>query len=443
MDAESGVVQARLRVRLNGVVRPGVGDASKWLTLYNEHYSRKVGFQVVPGSLNVHLSAERVFSIQDFVDLLGGPEHCPGYILMPGTEYGGERDIMMLRCSLFGQVCYLWRTTNGPRGRDVLELIAPVRLREAFTLTDETPVTVDLTPAFAKSSVTLDLCVGNRNYSSWSARAWLSMVLSGCTFTLHNFKLFDDSDGQWRQKLLQMSPTGKAPALVIREVGSEEEHGRKRRNREEEEENVEEEEPHTVWDSLAIAEWAIETSNGFQPSTLAWPAEMRRRSYGRSMVCELHSGFLALRDALPFNLSLKLPEDAQVLSDPALPSGVHHDILRLRTVLAECVALFGGDPDPDDDEPCGLEGPWLQGFGPTIVDVMFGVEVLRLLPYHISLASTPRVELWVRSFLSLPEVALLQRLAAAEPEKIEAFEYQPGKKTKSLHELSTEAQAAQ
>jgi CTP-dependent riboflavin kinase len=43
-------------INLTGVVKPGFGDASKWLTLLKDYYLKKTGMKdLFPGSLNIQL----------------------------------------------------------------------------------------------------------------------------------------------------------------------------------------------------------------------------------------------------------------------------------------------------------------------------------------------------------------------------------------------------
>jgi glutathione S-transferase len=53
------------------------------------------------------------------------------------------------------------------------------------------------------------LVIGNKNYSSWSLRAWLALAKLGVAFEEIRVALFTES---YKQQLLQYSPAGKAPA---------------------------------------------------------------------------------------------------------------------------------------------------------------------------------------------------------------------------------------
>lgn len=74
------------------------------------------------------------------------------------------------------------------------------------------------------------LVIGNRNYSSWSLRAWLALAKLGIDFEEIRVPLFV---GGYKQRLLQYSPAGKVPVYLDGEI--------------------------TVWESLAILEHLAQT----------------------------------------------------------------------------------------------------------------------------------------------------------------------------------------
>jgi len=126
---------------LRGRVESGENDASKWLTLFNAEYSRKLGIPVFPGSLNLRLD-------EPFNWL--APQYQPSIIRFGQQEYGGERDILLLRCilvSLGHRPAFLWgpiHPTLGAGTGRVVEIVADVKLRDAYGLTDGTLVEVEL-----------------------------------------------------------------------------------------------------------------------------------------------------------------------------------------------------------------------------------------------------------------------------------------------------------
>jgi len=97
---------------------------------------------LVPGSLNVHLAAKFDWndsSVEPFKKI---------YSLLP---YGGDRDICLIPCEVYKEgkdkiYGFAWATTNAANDFDyrVLEIIAPVRLREVLQLNNGSLVTIDI-----------------------------------------------------------------------------------------------------------------------------------------------------------------------------------------------------------------------------------------------------------------------------------------------------------
>ena len=116
-------------------------------------------------------------------------------------------------------------------------------------------------------SPTLELVIGNRNYSSWSMRAWMLLRLAGLAFTETSIDLY--RPGSREQVIALGGETGLVPLLVA--------------------------DGHPIWDTLAIAETLHEVSPEI------WPADAVDRARARSYAGEVHSGLNALRSAMPFN----------------------------------------------------------------------------------------------------------------------------------------------
>jgi glutathione S-transferase len=99
------------------------------------------------------------------------------------------------------------------------------------------------------------LVIGNKNYSSWSMRAWLALKKLGIDFDEVRIPLYTDG---YKEKILEYSPAGKVPVFI--------------------EDGV------TVWDTLSIMEYLAEK----HPSL--WPGDARLRALARSVSAEMHSG---------------------------------------------------------------------------------------------------------------------------------------------------------
>jgi len=114
----------------------------------------------------------------------------------------------------------------------------------------------------------LTLIIGNRNYSSWSMRAWLALEQTAAPF--EERKIWFDQDGD-RSQRRAVSPAGRVPILLDGEL--------------------------VIWDSLAIVEYLAE----LVPETGLWPADAAARARARSLCCEMHAGFFAIRERMPLN----------------------------------------------------------------------------------------------------------------------------------------------
>ena len=55
------------------------------------------------------------------------------------------------------------------------------------------------------------LYIGNKNYSSWSLRAWLTLKLTHLPFEEVQIPLYTDSS---KIELLKVSPSGKVPCFT-------------------------------------------------------------------------------------------------------------------------------------------------------------------------------------------------------------------------------------
>ena len=124
----------------------------------------------------------------------------------------------------------------------------------------------------------LTLVVGNKNYSSWSMRPWVLLRGRGIPFQERVLK-FESQD--WRDHIARLSPSGLVPVLWEGEPGK----------------------GFATWDTLAIAERLHELF----PDRGIWPADPRLRAQARSAAAEMHSGFRALRGAMPMNIRSSHP----------------------------------------------------------------------------------------------------------------------------------------
>lgn len=179
----------------------------------------------------------------------------------------------------------------------------------------------------------MELIIGNKNYSSWSLRAWFMLASFNVDFEETVLPLFTD---EFRNKITALSPTGKVPALQDGDL--------------------------QVWDSLAICEYV----NDHYLNGNAWPHNSKSRAIARAICCEMHAGFTALRNEIPMNCRatryVELSEQAQ------------QDIARIDDLWAALRQEHKAD------------GPWLFG-ALSIADAMYAPVVSRFKTYGIPLSA--------------------------------------------------------
>jgi glutathione S-transferase len=147
----------------------------------------------------------------------------------------------------------------------------------------------------------LTLVIGNKNYSSWSLRAWLALEHSGVSYREIVIPL---GQPDTLARLLEQSPSGRVPVLVHDGV--------------------------TIWDSLAIGEHLAEAL----PAAKLWPEDRAARAVARSVSAEMHSGFAGLRSCMPMNVRAKMPGLGRT------PASLR-DIERVRAIWTDCRHRFG------------------------------------------------------------------------------------------------------
>jgi glutathione S-transferase len=158
----------------------------------------------------------------------------------------------------------------------------------------------------------LQLYFGNKNYSSWSMRAWVLLKQAGIPFEekLVKFDSFGDPDSEFGRTIRKVSPAGRVPALV--------------------------DDGFVVWDSLAIAEYVAEKF----PEKQLWPQDARARARARSVCAEMHSGFGSLRSHCPMNIEASLPDAGAIVwrDQP----GVRADVQRIVQMWTELLDQHKG-----------------------------------------------------------------------------------------------------
>ena len=176
------------------------------------------------------------------------------------------------------------------------------------------------------------LYIGNKNYSSWSMRPWLALKWGGIAFDEHVIPLGGQGYGSSQiAAVRQVSPSGRVPALHVGDL--------------------------VIYESLAICEWAAEQAPEL------WPNDALARAEARSVACEMHAGFFALRRDLGMNIR-RVEHTA-----PLWPQDTQIDLARLVALWEHLIRRYGG--------------PFL--FGPrTIADAMFAPVATRLRTYAVA-----------------------------------------------------------
>ena len=210
------------------------------------------------------------------------------------------------------------------------------------------------------------LIISPRNYSSWALRGWLMAKFAGLDF---EEEMTSPDDPATRAELLLLSPSFLVPSLI---------HGDVR-----------------VWDTLAIGEYL----NEIKPKAGLLPTEKVARAHCRSICGEMHSGFRALRSALPVNLRAFYP-GYQVYT------GVKQDIDRILTIWRECLQRYGG--------------PYLFGARRTMADAMYAPVVTRFKTYDVKLEGP--CASYAQQILAMPEMKEWTDAALLEPDEPLEFE---------------------
>jgi len=209
------------------------------------------------------------------------------------------------------------------------------------------------------------LRITSKNYSSWSMRGWLLAKFAGLPFQ-EDIVPPDDPDA--RAEILLLSSSILVPSLKHGEI--------------------------FVWDTLAIAEYL----NEVRPAAKLLPADQAARAHCRAICGEMHSGFSALRSALPMNLKAHFPNFK-------IWSRAQADIQRITTIWKECLATYGG--------------PYLFGER-TMADAMYAPVITRFITYDVKLE--PICAAYSKRIMAMPEMKEWIAAAQKEPEDIDELD---------------------
>ena len=115
------------RVRVRGKVAPGLGEGKYYISRegYRRQFSEMLGFEPSPGTLNLKLDEPFALSGSESIEIEGFSEE--------GRSFGGCR---CLPAEIGGVKGAVVRPERSSYPSTLLEIIAPVNLREALSLSD-------------------------------------------------------------------------------------------------------------------------------------------------------------------------------------------------------------------------------------------------------------------------------------------------------------------
>lgn len=221
--------------------------------------------------------------------------------------------------------------------------------------------------------VDFTLVLANKNYSSWSVRAWLAAKQTGAPFDEIVIPLDQPATAS---KIAAHSPSGKLPVLKTDDL--------------------------VVWDSLAVVEYLAER----YPSARLWPAAAEARATARAASAEMHAGFQALRSQHPMNVRAAKPSHIR-------SAELEADIRRIMTLWRDCRQRFGSDKET------GRRGPFLFGAW-TAADAFYAPVISRFVTYGVPVDGICRD--YMDAVRETPMVAEWFAAAKAEPWTIQRFE---------------------
>jgi glutathione S-transferase len=207
------------------------------------------------------------------------------------------------------------------------------------------------------------LRITSKNYSAWSLRGWLMAKFADLAF---KEEIVSPDDPAARAEILLLSSSILVPCLTHGSI--------------------------VVWDTLAIGEYL----NEIRPSAKLLPADQGARAHCRAICGEMHSGFSALRAALPMNLKAHFPGFK-------VWSRAQSDIDRITTIWKQCLGMYGG--------------PFLFGER-TLADAMYAPVVTRFMTYDVPL--DPVCAAYCKRIMAL--APMREWIAAAEEEPAEIDE---------------------
>lgn len=209
------------------------------------------------------------------------------------------------------------------------------------------------------------IAIGNKRYSSWSLRPWLVLKHLGVEFEEVLVPLRTPGSDALKRRYC---PSGRVPTLH---------HGKV-----------------VVWESLAICEYLAEIF----PDRGLWPRDVADRADARAISSEMHSGFRGLRENMPCNVAVSMPEKPRT-------SATENDIARISSLWEDRLGRH--------------DGKFLYGDF-TIADAMYAPIAIRFRAYGVKLPE--RSQKYAEMMLALPSMVEWIEAGKSETHRIEVYE---------------------
>lgn len=208
------------------------------------------------------------------------------------------------------------------------------------------------------------LIIGNKNYSSWSMRAWLLLKFVGVSFKEISVDLY--TQGAKQQVIELGGETGLVPVLI--------------------------DDGFAIWETMAITEYLYESFPQI------WPSPTKLRANARSICNEINSGMVALRTAMPMNIKARKSPGEVSLS-------VKADINRVENVILSRLAKHNND--------------WLFGEF-CAADIMLAPIATRMRTYGVVLA--PQAQEYIDRLLAHDLIKQWSEQADKDTSEIESVD---------------------
>ena len=207
----------------------------------------------------------------------------------------------------------------------------------------------------------MHLVIANKNYSSWSLRAWLAMTAMGIRFDETVIPL---DTPKTAAAIRRHSGAGRVPVLHHGDI--------------------------TIWESLAVLEYVAET----YPEKPFWPRNKAARAVARAVSNEMHAGFRALRNFCPMNLRRPRRPPPTPFTDEFMA-----DLKRVEKIWRDCRKSYGKG------------GPFLFGQF-SIADSMYAPVATRIDTYAIKVSGASRE--YMEAVMTHPAFGLWKKAALEE-----------------------------